>query len=123
MALTLRLLDLRWLERSNNRFVKDILELELRQGRALHVLDGTQLLCHLLAVFFPYGRHLLLCKLLADILIISQICLSTNYQAWHAWTVVVDFRKPLFPYVLKRCRRSDGEADKEDVGLRIGEGS
>lgn len=59
--------------------VKDVLELELRESRALHVLHRTQLFCHLFAIFLPHGLHLLLCQLLPDLRVISQIRLGADY--------------------------------------------
>ena len=37
--------------------------------------------------------------------------------------MVVDFWKPFLSYVLEGCRGGDAEADEEDIGLRIGEGT
>ena len=34
--------------------------------------------------------------------------------------MVVDLGKPLLSHVLEACGRGDGEADEEDVGLRVG---
>lgn len=36
---------------------------------------------------------------------------------------MVNFGEPLFSDILKRGRRGDGEADEENIGLRVGEGS
>ena len=56
---------------NKTHLIKHILKLELRQRRALHVLDRTQLLGHLLAVLFPHRLHLLLRQLLPNLRIVS----------------------------------------------------
>jgi hypothetical protein len=84
--------------------IKHVLQLELRQSRALHVLDSAKVLGHTLAVFFPHRLHLLLAKLIAHLLVLAQICLSANNEARDTRAVVVDLREPLFPYVLETCR-------------------
>lgn len=37
--------------------------------------------------------------------------------------MVMHFRKPLFAHVLKRSRGCDTKADKEDIGLGVGQGA
>lgn len=99
--------------------IENILQLELRKRRAFHVFDRTKLLCHPLTILFPDRLHFLLGQLIPHLRVISQIRLCADYEAWYAWAVVMDFWKPLLPYVLKGCWRCDGEADKEDVGLWV----
>ena len=107
--------------------VKDVLESLLGQGRALDVLDSTELSGHSLTVLSLNWLHLLFTKLaengvllvVALLLRWAQIELGTDNQARDARAVVVDFREPLFANVLERSRRDDGEADKEDVGLGV----
>lgn len=99
--------------------IKHILQLKLRQSRALDVLDGAQVLGHALAVLFPHRLHLLLAKLLSHLRIVTQIRLGADDQTGHAGAVVVDLGEPLFSDVLKTGGRGDGKADEEDIGLRI----
>lgn len=109
--------------------VKDVLESLLGQGRALDVLDGTELSGHSLTVLSLDGLHLLFAKLaengvllvIALLLRWAQIELGTDNQARDARAVVVNLGEPLFANVLEGSRRDDGEADEEDVGLRVRE--
>lgn len=59
--------------------IKYVLELELGQCRALDVLHRAEVFRHPLAVLFPHGLHLLLCKLVSDLCVVSQIRLRTDY--------------------------------------------
>jgi hypothetical protein len=81
--------------------IKHVLQLVLRQCAALHILDSSQLLGHPLSVLFSNWCHLLLHKLLPDTLIISQIGLRADNQAWDAWAVVMNFREPLLSDVFE----------------------
>lgn len=81
--------------------VENILQLELRESRALNVLDSAKVLGHTLAILFPHRLHLLLAELLAHLRIIAQICLGANNEARHAGAVVVDLGEPLFSHVLE----------------------
>lgn len=103
--------------------VKYILQLVLRQGTTLDVLDRTQLLGHSLAVLFPHGLHLLLRQLVFDTGIISQIDLCANDEAGDTGAVMVDLGEPFLANVLEGCRRGDAETNEEDIGLRVGERS
>jgi len=87
--------------------VEHILELELSQRRALDVLHRAELPCHPLTVLLPDRLHLLLGELVAHLWVVSQIGLSADDKTWHTGTVMVNFREPLFPYVLERCWRCD----------------
>lgn len=108
--------------------VKDVLESLLGQGRALDVLDSTELSGHSLTILSLDRLHLLLAKLAEyGVLVVTlllrwaQIELGTDNQARDARAVVVDFGEPLLADVLKGSRRDDGEADEEDIGLRVRE--
>jgi hypothetical protein len=85
-------------------FIEHILQLELRESRALHVLDSAKVLGHALAIFFPHRLHLLLAKLLAHLRIVAQICLSANNEARYAGAVMVDLGEPFFSDVLETGR-------------------
>ena len=82
--------------------VKDVLELELCQGRAFDILDRSKVSCHFLAIFLAHRLHLLLCKLLADRRIVSQIGLCANDETRDTRAVVVYFGEPLFTDVFER---------------------
>jgi len=81
--------------------IEHILQLELRESRALNILDSAKVLGHTLAILFPHRLHLLLAKLLAHLRVIAQICLGANNEARHAGAVVVDLGEPLFSHVLE----------------------
>lgn len=110
-------------DHGDTHLIEHILELILRQGRALDILDSAQLLSHPLAILPPNRAHLLLAQLLLDALVVAQIGLGADDQAGHARAVVVDLWEPLFAHVLEGGGRGDGEADEEDVGLGVGEGA
>ena len=81
--------------------IEDILQLVLRERRTLHVLDRTQLLRHSLTILLTHWRHTLLCKLLTDLAIVTEIGLSADDEAGDSRAVVVDFREPLLADVLE----------------------
>jgi hypothetical protein len=107
----------------NTHLIKNILQLILRQRRALHILNSTQLLRHPLAILPPNRAHLLLRQLIAHAGVVAQIGLGADDEAGDAWAVVVDFWEPLFAHVLEGGGGGDGEADEEYVGLGVGEGA
>jgi hypothetical protein len=113
----------RRLQRRHDRLIEDILQLVLRQRRALHVLDRTKFLRHALAVLLPNGLHLRLRQLLAHLRVVTEIGLCADDQAGDAGAVVVDFGEPFLADVLEGGGAGDAEAHEEDVGLRIGEGT
>lgn len=65
--------------------------------------------------------HLLTGELLTNTGVIAQIRLGADDQAGDTRAVVVDFGEPFFANVLKRGGRGDGEADEEDIRLRVGQ--
>lgn len=67
------------------------------------------------------GRLVLLLQLLQHVGVIAEITLGSHKQDGHARTVVCHLRVPLVLDVLVGRRAGDGEADDEDVGLRIGQ--
>jgi hypothetical protein len=113
----------RRLQSRHDRLVEDILQLVLRQRRALHVLDCSEFLRHALAVFLPNGLHLRLRQLLAHLRVVAEIGLCADDQAGDAGAVVVHFGEPFLADVLEGGGAGDAEAHEEDVGLRIGEGA
>ena len=99
--------------------IENILQLVLRQGTALDVLDSTQLLSHALAILFPHGGHLLLGKLLPDAAVVPQIDLGADNEAGNAGAVVVNLGEPLLANVFERGGGCDAKADEEDIGLGV----
>lgn len=110
-------------ECSSTDLIKYILEALLRECRALDVLDRTQLPRQPLTRLKGHRPLLLPSKLFGDSWVIAEIDLCADDQARHTGAVVVYLGEPLFLDVLKGCRRCDGEAHQEDVGLRVGQRS
>jgi hypothetical protein len=103
--------------------IEHVLELVLRQRRALDVLDCAQLSRHPLAVLALDRRHPLLGQLVLDRVVFPQIDLRADNQTRHARAMVVHLGEPLLTDVLERGGRRHGEAHKEDVGLGVREGA
>lgn len=93
------------------------------KGGALDILDGSKLFGQPLALFDGDWSLSLLCELVDDLGIVTEIYLGANDEAGDARTVVVDLGEPFLFHVLKRGRGSDTKADEKDVGLGIREGS
>lgn len=112
-------------QRARNKWlaylVKDILQLVLRQSRALHIFNCTKLLGHPVTVLLANGLHLLASELLPNTGVVAQIGLGADNEAGHTGAVVVYLGEPLFPYVFEGGRGGDGEADQEDIGLGVGQ--
>jgi hypothetical protein len=103
--------------------IKHVLELVLRQGRALDVLDSAKLSRHPLTVLALDRRHPLLGQLVLDRRVLAQIHLCAHNQTRHPRTVVVYLGEPLLAHVLEGCGRGYGEAYEEHVRLGIRQGS
>jgi hypothetical protein len=84
--------------------IEHVFEFILRQRRALDVLDSPELLGHSLPRFSRNRLHLLLGEFVPYAQVVSQVHLGADDKAWHAGTVVMHFREPLFADVFKRCR-------------------
>lgn len=82
--------------------IKDILQLVLRQSRALHIFNCTKLLGHPVAVLLTNRLHLLASQLLPNAGVVAQIGLSADNKAGYTGAVVVHLGEPLFPYVFER---------------------
>ena len=103
--------------------VEDSLEAGLSERRALHVLDSANLLDHLKALLVGNGRLLLASKLLASGGIVAEVDLGADENDGSVGAVVRHLGVPLGANVLEGRRVDDGEADEEDVRLRVGEGA
>ena len=100
-------------------FVEHILELELCQSRALHVLDSSQFLGHLFSVLLSYRLHLLSGQFLPRLCVISQIRLCADDETRHSRAMVMHFGEPFLSHVFEGCRGGHGKANQEDICLRI----
>ena len=103
--------------------IKDIFQIVLRKRRALNVLDCSELPSELLPVLRCDWTLPILSQLIYHSGIFPQINLRANDHAGNIGAVVAEFGEPLFLHPLKRRWGADGEADEEDVGLRVGEGT
>lgn len=81
--------------------IKDILQLVLRQCRAFHVFDRSQVLGHTLSVLFAYRLHALFGQLFPYLWVIAKIGLRTNDEARYPRTMVMNFWEPFLSNVLE----------------------
>ena len=121
LLLALLALGSRGRDHSANGLIEDGLETSLGEGRALHVLDGANLLDHLETLLVGDGALLLASKLLASGGIITKIDLGADEDDGGVGAVVGHLGVPLGTDVLKGRRVHNREADEEDVGLGVGE--
>ena len=99
--------------------IEDILQLVLRQRRALHILDRSQVFRHTFSVLFTYWLHALFGQLFPYLRVIAKIGLRTHYEARYSWAVVMNFWEPFLSNVLERRWGCDAEADQKYVGLGV----
>jgi hypothetical protein len=116
-----RVSDCMWRGDLQAYLIEYVLQLVLRQRRALDILDCTQFSRHPLAVLALDRRHSLFGELVLDRVVLAQIDLGADNQARHARAVVMHLGEPLLADVLERGGRRHGEADEEDIGLGIRE--
>ena len=76
--------------------VEDTLEVALCEGRALHVLDGLDLLGDADSLLVLNGCHLLLSQTLLGALVITKIELGSDQNDGNAGCVVLNLGVPLF---------------------------
>ena len=93
------------------------------QGRALHVLDGTDFLGHLHSLLVRDGSLALGTELLDGLGVLAQIELGTSEDDGGVGAVVRDLREPLGTDVLEGRRVDDGVGDEEDIGLGVRQGA
>lgn len=128
--------------------VENTFQVPLGKSRALEVLVSLDILGALQRLVIRYRLHSLLSETLQCLGVFSQIELSANKYDGDVGRVVVDLWEPLFhlsascplfsgparlrrqadgeltnlgPDVVKGWRANNGEADEEDVCLRVGE--
>jgi hypothetical protein len=80
---------------SLDRLVEYALEIPLRQGGALEVLDGFDLFGDLHCLLILYGLHLALAQLLFDLWVVAQVELGADEDDGHAGRVVLYLGVPL----------------------------
>lgn len=78
-----------------DRLVKHALQIPLRQGRALEVLDGLDVLGDPDRLLVLYGLHLALAQLLLDLGVVAEVELCADQDDGDAGRVVLDFGVPL----------------------------
>ena len=107
------------LTQSTAYLIKDILQSLLRQRRALDIHDRAQLVRQFLALRCGYGSLVLSLERLYHLGVLPKIDLSAYNDARHVRAVMVDLWEPFFFQVPERGGRSDIEAHKENVRLRV----
>lgn len=110
-----------WLKCSNDCLIKHIFKSFLGEGGTLDIFDGTKFSCEPLTLLAGDRPLLLSLELFHYGGIVSQIYLRSYDEAGHTWAVMVHLREPLFLHVFERGRGRNTKADKEDVGLWVGE--
>lgn len=106
-------------EGSASGMLKDFLDTLVGFGRALEVLLGTNLLSNGLTLVsgdWALGSSL---ELLNGLGIVTEIGLAANENDGDALAEVQDFGDPLLLDVVKGIGGVNGEADKDDVGIRV----
>lgn len=103
--------------------VEDLHETLLSGGRALKVLDSADLGSLGLSLLLGDGRLVLLGELCDGVLVAAEIDLGADEDDGGGGAVVADLRDPLGAHVVERRGADDTEADEEDVGLGVRQGS
>lgn len=99
--------------------IKHIFKLVLGQCGTFDIFHGAQVFGHAVAIFLADRLHLLPSQLLTNGWVVAEIDLRSDNQAWNTRTMVVNFGKPLFAHVLKRCGGSHGKTDQEYICLWV----
>ena len=121
--LLLALLGVFGREDGTDSLVEDLYETLLSGSRALEVLDGADLVGLGLGLLLGDGSLVLLGELLNGLLVAAEIDLGADKDDGGGGAVVADLRDPLGAHVVKGRRAHNAEADEEDVGLRVRQGS
>lgn len=103
--------------------VENVLQTPLSKGGTLHKLDSSQLLGQSFTLLRRDRPLFLPSELLDHGLIIPQINLRSYDETGHSRAVVMDLWEPLLLDVFKGGGRGDREANEEDIGLGVREGS
>jgi hypothetical protein len=110
-------------ESSPGGVLKDLADTLVGLGGALEVLVGLDLLTDLLALL---GRDRLLARLpqlLNSLLVVSEILLAANENDGQALAEVQNLRNPLLLDVVEGIGGVHSEANQDNVGVRVREGS
>ena len=99
--------------------IEDVLQLILRQCRALDVFNGSQVFGHSFSVFLANWLHPLFSQLLSDLRIITQIRLRADNEARYPGAMMVHLGEPFLPHVLERGWGCHAEAHEEHVRLGV----
>lgn len=110
-------------EDSTDGLVENTFQVPLGEGRALEVLVSLDVLGALQRLVVRYRLHSLLSEAVKRLLVFPKIELSADKYDRDVGCMVVDLWEPLGPDVVKGWRADNGEADEEDVCLRVGERS
>ena len=112
----------RWVEHDLDGRFEHLLEVVLHTGRALDVAVGTDGLLHVLTLLGWNGFHTLLAEFLGVLAeLVPEITLHADQDVRGGWAVLLDFWNPHVLDVFEGCRVDQGEAEDEDVSLRVGE--
>jgi hypothetical protein len=115
----LLLLGDRGADHNTNSLVEDILQTLLRERRALKILHRIDFLGFGHTLLEGYRSEVLLTKASNGLGILTKIELGAHEEDGGVGAVVVNLGVPLRRYVLEGAGGNDGEAKKEDVGLRV----
>lgn len=109
------------LECGNDCLVEHVFKSLLSESRTLNIFDGTEFSCEPFTLLAGDGSLFLSLELFQHARIVSQIYLRAYDEAGHARAVMVHLREPFLLNVFERSRRGNAKADKENVGLWVGE--
>lgn len=112
-----------WSQHAPNRLIEYALQPLLCQRGTLQVLIRMNIPRHLVTLCIRDGLHPPIAQLGDGLWVLSQIQLGTDEDGGDVGSVMRDFRPPFGSYVFERRWRDEREADKENVGLGIGERS
>jgi hypothetical protein len=104
-------------------FIKDVLETLASESRAFEVLESVEFLDHVVGLLVGDGRLAVLAKGLEGRLVITKIGLGTDEDDWDIGAMVLDLDVPTILDVDERRMVDNREAQQEDIGLGVREGT
>jgi len=107
----------------SNGFVENVFQTLLCERRTLHIFDSLDLPRHVGALVGGDGRELLLSESVEGLLVLAHVELGPDQDHGCVGAVVLNLGDPFGANIFEGSGGDDGEADEEDVGLGIGEGS
>lgn len=105
-----------------NGGVEGLLQVLLRQSRALHVLRGPDLLGQAPSPGTEHGLHLVPVQVYQDVDVQQEVRLSPDQNDGGRRVAGADLRDPFLCDVLEGRRVDDAEAKQEDVRVGVGQG-